>query len=515
MKQPSISLVELPATSFGRLGNPAVNNTFSFARYPARANPLLHAILLRERFRDVRSINPDFNNPRGELSLDDYARIIDSDWLLLSALSRTIDSTKELANLYKQANPDGKVVIGGHHATALPEEVLQWADIVVLREGDKTLPELIKNGDPNGIKGTAWKKGNEIIFEEPRPLLTQEEFDNLPIPYFEGNVRKRARSVPLNTARGCLYNCDFCSVRSFFGDEDNPYVGEPLDSNGCKRPYIRRSVESVIDELASYIDMPGRAVMITDDLFYDDKFGAHEHVESAKHLLEAIIRTKEDIRQLRKKKLIIQSRVTASRDKEFLDLFKRAGGTATCVGVESIIPETLKAMKKGQTVEEINHGLYEFGKAGIWRHIMMILGMHGETREDLRKTSEWANQHGDSYQGFSVVPLPGTQLAKEMAEKGRLLFPQNDPHYYLYDGHYVLVRPENMTSHELQQDIVAGTRSFYSWKNYRKNMFGKNYWPVRLRLVSYGSKSVDKFLADPQTVDHLKRLKAHHDLVKS
>ena len=143
MIEPRITLVELPATSFGKLNALKVKDVYTRVSIPARANPQLQAILLQEGYNDVESIDPNLNKKK-KLTEVNLKRIVESDYLLLSSITRTIPQTRELAGIYKKANPNGKIIVGGPHVTFTPEETLEWADIVVRHEGDKTLVELLE-----------------------------------------------------------------------------------------------------------------------------------------------------------------------------------------------------------------------------------------------------------------------------------------------------------------------------------------------------------------------------------
>jgi len=478
MKQPVITLIELPATSFGKLNGHLVQDVYSDARMPARAIPSLHANLLKAGFNDVRSIDPMNNKPRGEFLLEDYKRARDSDWIFFSALSRTIDPTKELARLLREDHLfNGRICIGGHHATFTPRETLEWADVVAMYEGDKTVVELVKNGDPEGIKGTAYKKKGEVVIEEKRPYLTSEELDNLPFPYLEDS-KGLIRAIPLNTARGCPYDCNFCGVKTFYD-----------------RRYTRRSNESILEEVARYQDWPGRFIFFTDDNFAGK-------IANTKELLHEMIR-----RGYTKKKLIVQTRVSAGFDDEYLDLLKRANGNMACLGVESRNPDTLEAINKGQTVEQIDEGVRNYRDAGIWVHAMMMFGGDYDKVEDMHNSTKWARKNVDSFQAFALSPIIGTDFRREMVDQGRLITPN---HNYLHDGQHVLLRPKNMTPYELQRGIFKMFRDFYSPAtvfqpgNFRDPI--QLYW--KGIMTAYARKTIHKIRYDPQTVDHINRLES-------
>ncbi|MCJ7492633.1 MAG: cobalamin-dependent protein [Deltaproteobacteria bacterium] len=101
-----------------------------------------------------------------------------------------------------------KVVMGGIHASALPEEAMQYADAVVVGEAEgiwSRVLEDFKNGRMNGI------------YRSPQfPELT-----GLPIPRYDLLKKERYRlfniNFPIQAGRGCPFKCEFCSVTRFYG----------------------------------------------------------------------------------------------------------------------------------------------------------------------------------------------------------------------------------------------------------------------------------------------------------
>jgi radical SAM superfamily enzyme YgiQ (UPF0313 family) len=430
-----ITLVELPATTFGLLNGTPVEDVYCGFKLPARAIPLLHAILLREGFTNVVSINPAYNKPAGQLCPREIERIANSDFLLISAITRTISQSKELGLLYKKRNPGGTIIIGGAHATYHPEECLEWADFVVLREGDKTLPRLmralVKNKAPDGVTGISYKKGARIVHEQPAEPLTEEELSDLPIPYHAGNAMRRAWVWPVNTSRGCPMKCDFCSVSSLYGTR-----------------YRRRSNESIINELEHMKNNSVKHIFFTDDNF------AGKPAET-KQLLRLMIKN-----HLNNKPSLCQLCVSAAFDKELLGLLRRARVTIACIGIESLSEETLKSLNKKVNAKRNRAAVKLFRKAGIWVHGMMMIGGDGDTEKSLMETRRWAQDNLDSVQYFTPTPLTGTRFGEAMKEAGRIITERS----YLYDGQYVVLRPKHFTPYRLQNLIFDMYREFYSFK---------------------------------------------------
>jgi len=479
MKRQKITLVELPPTSFGRLNASKVKDIYTRFKLPARANPLLQAILLNEGYGDVKSIDPNVNWG-GKLTRHDLKRITESDYLLLSAITRTIPQTKELAQIYRKANPQGKIIAGGPHVTFMPEETLEWADFVVRHEGDKTLVELLETLENNksleGVKGISYVSGNKIINNECREFLTEEELDLLPNPDFS-IYSKKTKGV-VNTSRGCPYGCNFCSVTNFYG-----------------KGYRRKSNLKILEEINAVGEK-------NNDFFGDDNFGTRK--SPTKELLRELIKIGN------KTKYTCQLSVNSAFlypegndiDEEFLSLLKQANFFAVCLGVESINKDTLKGFNKSATVERNKIAVKEFRKAGLWEHVMMMVGGDSDTNESLDETLDWSMQYADSVQFFAPLPLPGTPFTSEMEKQGRILTKD----YYLYDGFHVIIEPKNFSPYGLQMKIWDMNSKFYSIK---KNPFIKDsaYPWYKEGVHLYAQKIAWDISHDPQTREYFERLK--------
>jgi radical SAM superfamily enzyme YgiQ (UPF0313 family) len=138
-KKSKITLVELPATQFGILnGNPAYD-IYSIFKLPPRALPTLAAVLYREGFEDVEMVHPKFHGRNGRLGPENWKRILESEVLGISAITRTAPQSMTLAERYKKINPNGIVIAGGMDPTYRIKEWLNHVDIVVRGEGEKTL----------------------------------------------------------------------------------------------------------------------------------------------------------------------------------------------------------------------------------------------------------------------------------------------------------------------------------------------------------------------------------------
>jgi len=388
----------------------------------------------------------------------DFKEVFKADMVGISTISSTAPRAYAIADQVRKAGIP--VVMGGPHVTFTADEALDHADYVVRGEAEETLPELIEaieagRGIEN-IPGISFRIGDRN-FHNPG-MGRVENLDDLPIPDFsmvQGGLKGNV--WPIQTSRGCPFDCKFCSVTQMFG-----------------RGYRFRSKEHIMRELRA---VPEDKFVF----FYDDNFAADR--ERAKDLMRMMI--DEGLTP----RWTTQVRVDVARDPELMDLMKKSGCFFVYIGFESVNPKTLKAFHKGQNLEEMQKSIAALHERGIRIHGMFVLGSDEDTKETIDHTVQFAKaQRLDTVQFMILVPLPGTQMMEELEKQGRILI--RDWSYY--DGHHVVFQPKNMTYFELQTGVFKAFRKFYSRTEILKALF-------RFRLINlfykvYAYRLVRKWL---------------------
>jgi len=425
---------------------------FSRYRIP-RLGSLLLATLMRDRGFDTRVL---FLSEREIL-----ARRLDggqADLVAISTITPTVPEAYRLGDHFRARGIP--VVIGGPHVSFLPEEGLEHADFVVCGEGEASFPRLVEalNGEADlaEVPGLVWRANGEVR-RNPLPELI-EDLNSLPVPDFRlldtgghkmGGPFGR-EIVPVQTSRGCPFDCTFCSVTCMFG-----------------RRYRYRSTDSVITELERY-DRRRHF-----PFFYDDNFASNPR--RAKQLLRRMIE-----RGFRFS-WMTQVRADVARDGELLDLMAEAGCTYLFIGFESVDPRALLEMRKGQSVAEMQRAIEEIRRRGIHVHGMFVLGFDSDTPETVRATVEFAvARRIDTVQFLALTPIPGTELFRKLEGEGRIL----DREWGGFDGLHVKHRPRGFTPEELQGALIEAHRRFYTLGRVLQRLLSRRLRAVYLSLFA-------------------------------
>ena len=308
----------------------------------------------------------------------------------------------KVARLVKEKLPEAKIIFGGQHATAVPNEVFAKTetDIIAMGESDEAIVDIMKAFKEGksifGIKGIAYKKNSEIIINEGRPLI--ENLDALPFPdYSDFSLEKYngvreldGKSAAVFSSRGCPYQCIFCSSAKFW-----------------KQKWRLRSAENFLDELEwLYQDYKVRVFFIFDDLFTLKK-------DRVIAICKGILDRGMDI------KWVACSRVDTV-DLEMLKWMKKAGCYRIDYGVESGSPVVLKNIKKGITVEKICRAFKWTHEAGILPVSYLMVGNPGESIQTIDDTVDLIKRikpYG-SKSAALVLVLPNTEIYEMAKEKG-------------------------------------------------------------------------------------------------
>lgn len=415
---------------------PKPSNPHIFSLYALpRLGGVLLATLLRDRGWDAQVFVE-------EVADIDFDRVLGADLVGISSITSTTPRAYALADEIRDSGIP--VVLGGPHTTFLPEEGLEHADMVVRGEGEGPILALARHfeeGSPLGeVPSLSWRIGSRTVHN---PLLEDPvDLDDLPPPdlsLIHGYIRDgtfASRIIPIQTTRGCPYDCDFCSVTGMFG-----------------RKLRKRSPENVVKELEMYRDLGSVA------FFYDDNFTADRG--HAWEICRLIIASGLEMAWS------TQVRLEVARDRELVDLMRSAGCRTVFIGFESVNQSALNESRKSQSADEMTGAVRTFRRAGIDVHGMFIYGLDSDEPHDLEATLQFAMSTPISTAQFLILtPFPGTELLRRFTAEDRILLTD----WSLYDGHHVVFKPRYISPGQLQKKQVRSHRRFYSWPRSLANL---------------------------------------------
>lgn len=401
----------------------------------------LAGILKKEQF-DVKILDAEALNLADE-EIIGYIEKYKPNLVGLGAKTPGIYKVFRIAKKIKKKYPKIKIVLGGPHPTALPEESIEKevVDFVIVGEGEFTMLELVKELDGKRsfgkIKGLFFKKKGKIIKNPRRGPITN--LDLLPFPAYEllplnkyvsGDSRHK-KFVSILTSRGCPGKCLYCNKLVF--------------GSYCSM----RSAENLMEEIEFLVKKYGfEEFHIVDDLFTNNR----QRVIDFCNLLI-------------KKRIKIEWKCgngvrVGTIDLELLRIMKKAGCYSISYGVESGNQEILNKMRKGQTLKQIENAVKLTKKAGIDCVCFFIFGNIGENKKTMRETIEFAKKLDPDFALFSVmVPYPGTPIRAIIEKEGRL-FETNWENYDHFVGKAVFEHGE--TKKETMEEMYKKAyREFY------------------------------------------------------
>ncbi len=322
-------------------------------------------------------------------------------WVGFTAVTAQITSTCAIAAMIKRVCPEAKIVVGGVHATALPDVVLQDPNIdyVIRGEGEIPFYELVSGRPLDEVGGLSYRSGNPLqpIAHNPeRPPI--EDLDSLPTPAyhlvpFEAyrpavGAYKRLPAVNMTMTRGCPGKCTFC--------------------NSAETALRTRSAEHMVAE----IEELQRRYGIREVSFYDDTFTIFK--QNVARFCDLIVERGIDLTWSCFAR-------TDCVSPSLLRKMKAAGCHQILFGLESADPDILRNIRKPIDIELTKKAVRMVQEAGIAVRAAFMFGNPGETVESLWRTIRFALELDPDLAVFNITtPYPGTQMFDWALKNGYL-----------------------------------------------------------------------------------------------
>ena len=305
------------------------------------------------------------------------------------------------------------VVVGGVHATMMPEEAEEHADAVVIGEGEILWPEVVADF----IRG-----------ELKKYYLTDCRVPLASLPWPRRDLLRRGAYLfqnTLQTTRGCPNDCDFCSVTTFYGNT-----------------YRFRPVDEVLREIGA---LKGNLIFFVDDNIIGSRTYAQELFEGLKPL---------------KKRWVSQATLNISREKKLLTLARDSGCLGLFVGFESLTQEILNDLGKSfYRVAQYETAIRRLHDHGIGIQGSFIFGNDHDPPDVFSRVVRFCNQNRLEAVLFSLLtPYPGTRIFHQLLKENRILHFD----WEKYDMNHVVFRPRGMEPEALEKGFFEAYKKVYS-----------------------------------------------------
>jgi radical SAM superfamily enzyme YgiQ (UPF0313 family) len=354
----------------------------------------------------------------------------EADLVGFTAFTFTVVRAYEIAAIYREKGI--KTVIGGIHASMLPEEAAQYVDAVVVGEAEGIWKQVISDFEAGNLK-TRYEGGLCELKGQPKP-----RHDLFHPGYWFAAIQ---------TTRGCPMNCSFCSVTAFNGNH-----------------YRMRPVEEVLDEIES--------VQHKSMLFFVDDNIIGYGKESREHAL-AIFRGM--VERGITKQWFSQASINFADNDEVMQAASDSGCRLILLGIEAEKAVQLKEANKMLNAKNV--GSYANIFRRIHRHNISILGtflfgMDSDSAQSMRDRVKFILNSGvDAYMTTILTPLPGTVLFNRLKQENRLLDMDYPEGWGRYQFTNVVFKPGKMSPDELLDEMMKNWKQLYSLRTIRLKAF--------------------------------------------
>lgn len=364
-----------------------------------------------------------------------------TDAVAISVETYTAKRAYQIASEYRKRRVP--VILGGFHATLVPDEVARYADALV-------------TGEAEGIWG-------EVIDDLRHGRLQrhyQGQQTDLRRVQVDRSLFKGKRYLPIGlieTGRGCRFPCEFCAVQTFY-----------------QRRYRRRDIDSVLQEL-SLLKSEKKLFFFVDDNFAGS---LRESRDILPELARAGVRW------------VTQMSINAAHDESFVRQLAQAGCRGVLIGFESLNADNLRQMNKQVNTMKggFDNALANLRKYGIAVYGTFVFGYDHDSLTSFGEAVDYAREKGMYIAAFNhMTPFPGTPLYTRLEQEKRLRFER----WWLDDNYRyneLPFTPAQLTPQQVTEGCLAARREFYRWRSIfqrswhnRSDFFMfRNYFPINM-----------------------------------
>lgn len=325
----------------------------------------------------------------------------------LVAISALTASIMEAYRLSDALRAEGiRVVLGGLHVTACPDEARQRADAIVIGDGEPVWPQVLADAEAGELRP---------VYRASRPF----DLSEAPLPKLDLLGPSERPRYTLQASRGCPFACDFCAASRLLG----PFRVKPAER-------IRAELEAI-----RAID-PKPFIELADDNTFA-KGGPHDATLDAFADSGARWFTEADWR--------------LGENPAVLERLASAGCVQVLVGLESLVHAHAGMGAKKSSMGRMMDAVEAIQASGVAVIGCCIVGSDGETPESIERLRAFLEHDPCADAQLTLLtPFPGTALRRRLEAEGRLLPGRDWSHHTLFDVTY---RPDRMSADALSESF--------------------------------------------------------------
>ena len=342
-----------------------------------------------------------------------------------------------------------KVILGGMHITAFPDEALDHGDAVIIREGEAVWRNILDDFKKGSLKKKYY--GPEVDLSK-LPTIRRDLFNKK--FYHPGEI--------IETTRGCPVGCHFCAVQDFFGSR---FRGRPpesirqelMDIFGPRPPQAKWKkwlARNWHPDIPYFVER--RLLYVMDSNFISEPTHARAVLEVFKEC---------DIRWYG------HASFNLTRDESMLDLMAESGCMGVNIGFETLSQTTIDNMHKfPNKTEEYADCITALHDREIGVMGTFMVGFDEDTPEVFDQIADFVIENRlETAFTLILTPLPGTKIYEQMDAQDRI-FSRN---WRDYDHGTVTFFPRNMTPRQLHLGMRYTWKRIYSWRSIRHRILKK------------------------------------------
>jgi radical SAM superfamily enzyme YgiQ (UPF0313 family) len=393
----------------------------------------------------------------------------------LSSMIFQYYTARRIARLIKEESPGTLIALGGYHATTMYRELADSPEADVLDfiyrgEADHGFGELLDalegRRSMESVAGLSWKRRGTFCHNADRPL---EDLSTIALPDRDRRVYELYhyyfhKADVMETSRGCLHRCNFCSMNQMYGPTFRRYsVDRVLED--VRDIYTRRGLRRV-----------GHVLIADDNITLD--------VPRFMDICDGIAAMKLPVQFL-----IQASCAGIAKDPALPGKMAAAGVTMVFLGIENGSEQQLQQMKKGKIVGVTRTAVQRLADAGIVVVGGLINGLPDDNVATMRRNYEFFVSLGiNLVLDQLITPYPGTEMRRELIDAGLVTNPHD---YQWYNGCWPQVRTKHLDSKQLLWEKWKARREIV--EDWRPNAQVKEHYPYFAMLYSALVRPIIRF----------------------